>query len=143
MTTKDTSSANRFRFRGLSVNGEWRIGLLSISQGLSGQPEKGQYLSNDAGMPWAYQVRPETVGQSTGLTDKNGKEIFEGDVVLQVATNGHDQTSRDVGAVTWDVEGCDYNLEGPNGFKVAFGVFNPYLEVIGNIYENPDLLPTS
>ncbi len=50
-----------YKFRGQSVNGDWYDGLLSISQGNNLQPEKGYYISNSGGMPWAYQVRPETI----------------------------------------------------------------------------------
>ena len=63
------------KFRGKGINGEWYKGLLSISQGKPGQPEKGYYISNEAGMPWAYQVRPETIGQLIATID--GQEFYE------------------------------------------------------------------
>jgi hypothetical protein len=66
------------KFRGKGINGEWHKGLLSISQGKPGQPEKGYYISNEAGMPWAYQVRPETIGQLIATID--GQEFYEGDI---------------------------------------------------------------
>ena len=69
------------KFRGIRLNGEWAYGLLAISQGYPGQPEAGCYISNSCGMPWAYSVRPETVGQYINFNDKDGKEMCEGDVL--------------------------------------------------------------
>jgi len=50
-----------WKFRGQGINGDWFTGLLSISHGLGGQPKSGYYICNSCGMPWAYNVRPETV----------------------------------------------------------------------------------
>ncbi|WP_105144540.1 YopX family protein [Streptococcus suis] len=81
-----------------------------------------------------------TLMQSTGLFDKNGKEIFEGDVVLQ---NGWKKV-----AVSFGTQEVEENF----GDKRIFQGFNLYLgggypeavmcefEIIGNIYENPELM---
>jgi uncharacterized phage protein (TIGR01671 family) len=78
------------------------------------------------------------VMQFTGLLGKNGKEIYEGDVVRWKA-NYRMQGKEGVSQVVWrhtglDIEASDFGYEGENiiGWED--------LEVIGNIYENPELL---
>jgi uncharacterized phage protein (TIGR01671 family) len=84
--------------------------------------------------------------QFTGLLDKNGKEIYEGDIVRLQETppllndTGADFIALDyVGVIEWDDEGADYNIVGKEELR-GLGNGKQTIEVFGNIYENPDLL---
>ena len=78
-----------------------------------------------------YEVIPETVGQFTGLTDKNGKKIFEGDI-LNCLTSDFDGSDKYV---------YNYKITDITDFeKMGFLDFCNELEVIGNIHDNPELL---
>ena len=79
-----------------------------------------------------FEVDPETVGQFTGMTDKNGTKIFEGDIIKWIDSDGNNRIDK----VLFSNGGfhlCNiyYNLGGYKGNS---------LEVIGNIHDNPDLL---
>ena len=96
----------------------------------------GSYLRELQTEPFWHYVDHETVGQYTGLKDKNGKEIFEGDIV---ATDFHDKKPylikygihnyTDVGFYAKD---GNYRFPMPDSLK--------HIIKIGNIYENPELL---
>lgn len=74
-------------------------------------------------------VDRETVGQYTGLTDKNGKKIFEGDIVI--SPHGT------MGYVEWLDEECAYFVNiGDDWQEMNYCEY----EVIGNIHDNPQLL---
>lgn len=87
----------------------------------------------------SHLIIPETVGQYTGLTDKNGIKIFEGDVV-EVTDDYGSTTLCDCGV------GCICFLDGTWYVQdeVNNGLYeinrSYYIEVIGNIHDNPDLL---
>lgn len=89
-----------------------------------------------------HHVDLETVGQFTGLTDKNGKKIFDGDIVRH--WNGSDD-GYDTGRVFWDAAYCGWRRTTDGTFHNR--IVDTYrmslkccYEVIGNIHDNPELL---
>lgn len=84
----------------------------------------------------AYKVVPETVGQYTGLTDKNGKKIFEGDIVK--FSHPAFNKSR-IGVISYEMNETGFVLRYKGDYSwIAYT--NEFYEVIGNIYDNPELL---
>ena len=91
-------------------------------------------LKNEATM-----VKPETVGQSTGLPDRNGKEIFDGDVVEGEKYSGKPGIyNNHTGVVKFRHE--SFSSFGINQYKGQEAKINSLFEIIGNIYGNPELL---
>lgn len=85
-----------------------------------------------------YAVIPETVGQYTGLTDKNGTKIFEGDIVI---TNI--KGSNTVCKVAWADNVAQFQLwqfDTIPHTPTVLNLGNYDCEVIGNIHDNPELL---
>lgn len=89
-------------------------------------------------------VNHKTVGQYTGLTDKNGKKIFEGDIVrLYGDENNPDTKMIDYNALVIFKKGRFCAIDGTeDNHSFERLIFNSYLncEVIGNKYDNPELL---
>jgi len=89
----------------------------------------------------SYHVRNLILMQSTGLKDKNGVEIYEGDIVK--VTNHPFQKKEDSPGIEIDgdylIGWSDHNLTWLAGDLLLYQL-KPYIEVIGNIYDNPELL---
>jgi uncharacterized phage protein (TIGR01671 family) len=119
-------------FRGKQVdNGEWVYGYLYITH--DGEYEISCYDSETNIERITYIVVPETVGQFTGLTDKSGKKIFEGDI-------GWDCHNECYGVVEFSDGKFSYVWE--NICTDLYEVSND-VDFIGNIHDNPELLGDS
>lgn len=165
------------KFRGKTkINNEWIIGSYFYTDDNKNNPfrrgpfkEKHQilfYHASDWNLGgWDFEeVDKETIGQFTGLKDKNDKEIYEGDIlhIKQYENNGYRIFGTDVsfpncftadeckgkllregnGAVYF-IEGCmcvgDMYISALFGdMRYSFPIFE--FEIIGNIYDNPELI---
>ena len=85
------------------------------------------------------EVDPETVGQYTGLTDKNGTRIFEGDIVAG-AVHWLERYKNGVVAFRDGSFGLIWHRGDIEQFNAFTGMCNVEYEVIGNIHDNPELL---
>ena len=131
-------------FRGKRVdNGEWVYGLpfKAYSTFYRDYLWTIQHL-NKFEIPIAhYDIVPETIEQYTGLTDKNGTKIFEGDIVKHYNHCQIKEYSEDIGRVFYYAETCRFLRTSklfPNDCPEMFSG-NEY-EVIGNIHDNSELL---
>lgn len=100
-------------------------------------------------------VQPKTIGQFTGLKDKNGKEIYEGDIVRKKEIGGYGYEY--VGVVRYYEKDCRFGIDitATNEFstRALFTVgesvindgyctikYTTEYEILGNVYDNPELL---
>lgn len=124
------------KFRGMDLQGRWFYGNYAVlHKDLRSTGNKaGHYISNSAGAPFAYAVRPETVGQLTGLKDVNGKEIYEGDILR---ADGFKVFFEKV-----EYRGTAFTVQG-DSLSDFVNLCDYKIEVVGNVYERPDLLGAS
>lgn len=118
------------KFRAKNINGQWRHGYL-----------ERQDLLYDEDYDCSCTIQIDTIGEFAGLIDKNGKEIYEGDIIvgdIPELLNSSNLT----GVVKYQDSGFIVKIPNRKSWeiqKVGFCSFVNY-EVIGNIYDNAELL---
>lgn len=141
-------------FRGQTEKGEWVIGNLFKDIDLEMYMIQGfNYYHDEDGLQREYfsdNVIPETVGQYTGLTDKSGTKIFEGDIVKTHYANA--QKADFIETVVfhngkfcgfYENNGCKQwatLYDGTPHLAIDKSVYMDSVEVIGNIHDNPEFL---
>ena len=134
------------RFRGKRLdNGEWVDGgyyegnaggcyILQGFQSLAVNFGENDDIRNE--VPALFRVDPNTVSQYTGLKDKNGQKIFEGDIVLKRTYNGKRAFPVDF------TDGMFYAGYGGGSSTATHGytLNDRQIEIIGNKWDNPELL---
>lgn len=98
------------------------------SQGYDDVPDRVDYILDDNK---SFEINSDTLGEFTGLKDKNGKEIFEGDIVR--AFGMHYEIVFEDGAFYLKKKNVHHRLS-----RVL--IFNEGIEIIGNIHKNSELL---
>lgn len=120
-------------FRGKNkLNGDWVYGDLRNYE------KTGAKAIFSHELLFRVEIDPKTVGQDTGLKDKNGNSIFDGDICRNIKT-------KEILSVAWHgtMAGFVWSKRKEESYLFDFGaLFRAFdkCEIIGNIHDNPELL---
>lgn len=119
-----------------TFNGEWVEGYYEF--GYDAETENPAHymwvLNHTEKYGEMFMIIPETVGQYTGLTDRNARKLFNGDIVKLFLVDGIE-----IGVIGWSDIDLRYKFASPDGN--AYGIdCTCNFEIIGNIHDNPELL---
>lgn len=123
------------KFRGKRLDTmEWTVGsLMECFNGKIGIDSMTKYSEENGIEAIIDEVSPDTIGQYTGLKDKNGEEIFEGDVLTDKFGS--------IGVVEWRNYGFVVNFGDVDIFLISDCFDDSYqMWAIGNKHDNPELL---
>lgn len=131
------------KFRGRNIEGEWFYGDL-INCKINNTPTAFIFPPDAPNSYDRYLVNPNTVGQFTGLHDKNGKEIYEGDIISHKYTNGpqccFSEGKEEINYIGFRRSECKFIVVCANRHHDLYEPYNIHIEVIGNIFDNPELI---
>ena len=124
------------KFRGKRKdNGMWVYGDLVTTLTPKGSMTKSPAIHTRIGTIGTFFVQLDTVGQFTGLTDADGREIYEGDILFMGCDNG-ENIYNEVGIK----DGCFGYIGEVTGKLIPFCNHDVTEIIAGNIHDNPELL---
>ena len=87
---------------------------------------------------WDYEfIDKDTLSAFTGLVDKNGRKLFDGDIVRETVTSYY----QPIGKICYNVENCQWRIEYVNNIVTFSSIGSGRIyELLGNIYDTPMLL---
>lgn len=125
----------KFRAKGIYNKKDWSYGLLrSVREDGTG------YLDEESKK--GIRIKLDTLGQYIGVKDANNQEIYEGDIVqLEYCIDGCLYYAEDYpGLIVWDKNDAAFKIDFRNEYSATLLSEYCKIEVIGNIYDNPELL---